>query len=202
MNAADPFNDPEWTFIMACAWVADRTRGAVEAAARGYSGIKRAAVERLLRDLRGGRLTAWARVDGKTFPIAPEHWRALEPTFTRVRFLPGFAETFSRLIVTVRDGMEQDIRNLTILSEAMQQIFPADAAVIAAPVRRRNQAQRDRARMGLEGRFGQEIPPPTEISNGVLCREVVKWLAEHHPLPPGNSEISNDSILRAAARKQ
>jgi hypothetical protein len=133
---------------------------------------------------------------------APEHWRALEPTFTRVRFLPDFAETFGRLIVTVRDGIEQDIRNLTILSEAMQQIFPADAAVIAAPVRRRTQARRDRARMGLEGRFGQTIPSPTEMSNGVLCREVVQWLAEHHPLPPGNSEISNDSILRAAARKQ
>ena len=162
---------------MACAWVADRTRGAVEAAARGHSGIKRAAVERLLRDLRGGRLTAWARVDGKTFPIAPEHWRALEPTFTRVRFLPGFAETFGRLIVTVRDGMEQDIRNLTILSEAMQQIFPADAAVIAAPVRRRTQARRDRARMGLEGRFGHsnsiahrnEQRCPLQGSGAVAC---------------------------------
>src|SRR6266550_4411875 len=120
-------------------------------------------------DLRGGRLTAWARVDGKTFPIAPEHWRALEPTFTRVRFLAGFAEIFGRLIVTVRDGMGQDIRNLTILSEAMQQIFPADAAVIAAPVRRRTQPGRDRARMGLKGRFGQKIPSPTEMSNGVLC---------------------------------
>src|SRR5262245_34890097 len=109
MNAADPFNDSEWTFTMACAWVDDRTREAVEAAARGYRGIKSAAVESLLRALRGERLTAWARVDGKTFPIAPEHWRALEPTFTRVRFPPGFAEIFGRLIVTVRDGMEQDI---------------------------------------------------------------------------------------------
>src|SRR5262245_56340998 len=98
--------------------------------------------------------------------------------------------------------MEQDIRNLTILSEAMQQIFPADGAVIAAPVRRRTQARRDRARMGLEGRFGQKIPSPTVMSNGVLCKEVVQWLAEHEPLPTGNPEISNDSVLRAAARKQ
>jgi hypothetical protein len=40
------------------------------------------------------------------------------------------------------------------------------------------------------------------MSNGVLCKEVVRWLAKHHPLPKGNSEISNDTILRAAARKQ
>ena len=60
---------------MACAWVAHRTRASVEAAARGHGRITRTAVERLLGELRAGRLTAWARVDGKSFPIAPEHWR-------------------------------------------------------------------------------------------------------------------------------
>ena len=60
ISRADPFNDPEWTFIVACAWVAHRTRASVEAAARGHGRITRAAVERLLGELRAGRLTAWA----------------------------------------------------------------------------------------------------------------------------------------------
>jgi hypothetical protein len=64
--AARPFDSPEWSFLMACAWVAFRTRAAVEAAAGGEITIRRAAVERLLRELRAGRLTAWGRVDVST----------------------------------------------------------------------------------------------------------------------------------------
>ena len=151
MNAADPYNDPKWTFMMACAWVAHRTRASVAAAARSRGGITRAAVEKLLRELRAGRLTAWARVDGKAFPIAPQRWRALEPVFVRKRLLPGFAKSFGRLMVTVRGGTDKEIRDVTISSEAMRQIFSADAPVIAAPVRGRTQARRDRARLGLGG---------------------------------------------------
>jgi hypothetical protein len=199
IDRADPFNDPEWTFIMACAWVAHRVQAGVEAATRGFGGITRAAVERLIKELRIGRLTAWARVDGKAFPIAPQHWRALEPIFVRKRLLPGFAESFGRLMVTVRDGTDKDIRDLTISSESLKQIFPTNGFANAYRVR---QPQRERARMGLEGRFGQKIPPPAEMSNGILCKEVTRWLAENKPLPKNSTETSNDSILRAARRKK
>lgn len=201
MNAADPYNDPKWTFIMACAWVAHRTRASVAAAARSRGGITRAAVEKLLRELRAGRLTAWARVDGKAFPIAPQRWRALEPVFVRKRLLPGFAKSFGRLMVTVRGGTDKEIRDVTISSEAMRQIFSADAPVIAAPVRGRTQARRDRARLGLRGCFGDNVPTVAEMDNGTLCQRVARWLAQNKPLPKNSPEISNDLILRAAGRK-
>lgn len=201
ISRADPFNDPEWTFIMACAWVAHRTRAGVEAVARGDGGITRAAVESLLGELRAGRLTAWARVDGKAFPIAPQHWRALEPVFVRKRFLPRLAKSFGRLMVTVRDGTKKDIRDVTISSKAMQQMFPVDAPVIATAVPRRAQSRRDRARRGLEGRFGKKIPAPTEMSDHILYKETTNWLARHDPLPKGYSEVSLNTVLRAARRK-
>jgi hypothetical protein len=104
-------------------------------------------------------------------------------------------------MVTVRDGTDKEIRDVTISSEAMQQIFSADAPVIAAPVRGRTQWARARARLGLRGAFGGDVPTIAEMSHGILCKEVTRWLAKNKPLPKGAAEISNSSILRAAGRK-
>jgi hypothetical protein len=199
--AARPFDSPEWSFLMACAWVAFRTRAAVEAAAGGEITIRRAAVERLLRELRAGRLTAWGRVDGKAFAIAPHRWRGLEPVFERKRFLPAFIESFGRLMVTVRDGMEKEVQDVTISREALQQIFSPDAPGIGTPDRGRARPRRERARLGLTGRFGNQVPSVAELDNGTLYKQVTDWLAANHPVPRGSPEISKDTLLRAAGWK-
>ena len=200
---AQHFDDPDWSLQMAVAWVAFRTSAGVEAASRGYGKLDRRAVERLIKELKAGRVTAWGTTDGKAFPISEQHWRTIEPAFARKRFMPGFAEMFGRLVMSVKDGgVGRTIQRVTISSAALQQIFPADDAAITTTATGRTQAQRERARLGLRGLFGDNIPIAAEMSNGTLCQQVTKWLAEHKPLPKGSSEISKDSILRAAGRRQ
>jgi hypothetical protein len=198
---AHPFDVPNWSFVMAAAWIADRTQPAVEAAARGYSKIDRRAVELLLKELGAGKLIAWGTIDGKTFPISPQHWRRLEPVFARKRFSPGFAETFGNLVMTLtEDGTNRTLQEIIISSE-VQKLFPADRA-FPAPASGRIQRQRERAVLALRGLFGDNVPTAAEMNNGILCREVALWLAKNRPLPKGNSEVSRESILRAAGRKR
>ncbi|MEJ2376611.1 MAG: hypothetical protein P8Y53_02705 [Pseudolabrys sp.] len=188
---------------MAVAWIAFRSREAVESAARGHGKIDRGAVERLLKELRAGRLVAWGTIDGKALAISPQHWRAVEPTFSRKPFLPGFAEAFGKLVVTVTDGAALRFDRVTISSEAVKEMFRAQGAAIAVPAGIRTRSARGRARLGLRGVFGDKpVPPQSEMNNATLCKQVAEWLKLNKPLPKGSPEISSDSILREAGRKK
>ncbi len=196
------FDDSDWSLAMAVAWVAFRTSAAVEAASRGHGKLDRSAVERLIKELKAGRLTAWGTTDSSVFPISVQHWHALEPTFARKRFMPGFIETFGRLVTTVKDGEAgRPVRRVTISSVTLQQMFPVPDAAIAPSATGRTQPQRERAKLGLRGRFGDNIPSINEMNNHTLYKEVTEWLAKNKPLPKGYREISKESVLRAAGRK-
>ena len=66
--------------------------------------------------------------------------------------------------------------------------------------KRKIAARLQRAELALDSLFGDDKPAPSKMDNGTLCKEVIRWLKEHHPLPKGSSEISNTTILRAAGR--
>lgn len=60
----------------------------------------------------------------------------------------------------------------------------------------RTKPVRSRAHEALHFLYPEGVPPQTEVSNGTLCGAVATWCKTH-----GKREVSDDTILRAAGRR-
>lgn len=60
----------------------------------------------------------------------------------------------------------------------------------------RTKPLRSRAQEALRSLYPEGVPPQTELSNGTLCGAVATWFKAR-----GKRDVSNDTILRAAGRR-
>jgi hypothetical protein len=87
-----------------------------------------------------------------------------------------------------------EVTNVLCTAGAQGQSAHAASEIVATS---RNQPTRERAQRALNALYRDRLPDQATVPNAILCGRVGEWLREN-----GLSDVSDDTILRAAGRRQ
>jgi hypothetical protein len=92
------------------------------------------------------------------------------------------------------DLWRTDVTNVLCIAGAQSQSAHAASETGATS---RNQPTRERAQRALNALYPDRLPDQATVPNAILCGRVGEWLKEN-----GLPDVSDDTILRAAGRRQ
>jgi hypothetical protein len=218
-----------WSLEQAALWIETRTGVPRHPIRRRLTPTT---MQELHRALRAGTITASGCVDGgERRTISPEEWsdyrlnlrRAVFHDYMRssqalitvlsIRSFPAAALKYHgyRSRVRVPSARSSDgepayhrvITDVLVRRHEVMQEWPEEGRAVSTdhpqrvPSRSKSSPSRDRARIAMNELYPKSIPNQAIEPNALLCRRVSQKLKEM-----GLASISNDTILREAARRK
>jgi hypothetical protein len=140
------FDNASWSLAMALAWIAHRTRDAVESVARGCWTTTHSAIAELVAELRSGKLPARGLFAGEKIPhaIDPADWLVYEIQVDHQFFLGhGFFPTHGTPVVQFRKRSfsHADLLHVTLPAHVVKRLWPASTSKKPASARAEKQCR-------------------------------------------------------------